>query len=291
MNVIINDEASKPITSANPLPVTDSTAQALIGEAQATPTANTVLGRLKALLTGIVLAAGTNLIGKVGIDQTTPGTTNKVVADINGVTLVSGKVPVDLTLTGDTSLAASVEAQGKDTEAADVTGKPVTIGYKNATGKATGVTPTNALPVALYGSKYKQHTFNFDNIYAFNALPASVGFFGETASTEFLSWAGVTLLDITHLSNISFEVKNTLDIAVTISAALQRTPILSSEAAYLTLVAPEVLAAGATKTYTSASYAGLGNGNYGGHGLYVAVQKLINVQATSGAVRIIMSGK
>jgi len=49
-----------------------------VGEVQASPTANTVLGRLKDLLTGIVLAAGTNLIGKVGIDQTTPGTTNKV---------------------------------------------------------------------------------------------------------------------------------------------------------------------------------------------------------------------
>lgn len=80
MNVILNDEASNPIKATNPLPVTDSTAQTLIGEVQATPTANTVLGRLKALLTGIVLAAGTNLIGKVGIDQTTDGGTNKVAA-------------------------------------------------------------------------------------------------------------------------------------------------------------------------------------------------------------------
>ena len=36
---------------------------------------------------------------------------------------------------------------GKDAEGADVTGKPLTIGYKNATGKATGITPTNRLPV------------------------------------------------------------------------------------------------------------------------------------------------
>lgn len=33
------------------------------------------------LKTGLILAAGTALLGKVGIDQTTPGTTNKVVAD------------------------------------------------------------------------------------------------------------------------------------------------------------------------------------------------------------------
>ena len=36
---------------------------ALVGEVQASPTSNTVLDRLKALLTGIVLAAGTNSIG------------------------------------------------------------------------------------------------------------------------------------------------------------------------------------------------------------------------------------
>lgn len=39
---------------------------ALIGEVQATPTANTLLRRLKDLLTGIVLAAGSNFIGTVG---------------------------------------------------------------------------------------------------------------------------------------------------------------------------------------------------------------------------------
>lgn len=41
-----------------------------IGEVQASPTANTLLDRLKALLTGIVLAAGSNLIGKVNLAPT-----------------------------------------------------------------------------------------------------------------------------------------------------------------------------------------------------------------------------
>ncbi len=36
-----------------------------IGEVQASPTSNTLLDRLKALLTGIVLAAGTAVIGKI----------------------------------------------------------------------------------------------------------------------------------------------------------------------------------------------------------------------------------
>lgn len=42
---------------------------ALIGEVQAAPTANTLLARLKDLLTGIVLAAGTAVIGKVGLSS------------------------------------------------------------------------------------------------------------------------------------------------------------------------------------------------------------------------------
>lgn len=49
-----------------------------VGEVQGSPTSNTILDRLKALLTGTVLAAGSAIIGKVGIDQTTPGTTDSV---------------------------------------------------------------------------------------------------------------------------------------------------------------------------------------------------------------------
>lgn len=40
-----------------------------LGEVQASPTANTVLDRLKALLTGIVLAASTNAIGKLAANS------------------------------------------------------------------------------------------------------------------------------------------------------------------------------------------------------------------------------
>jgi len=61
-------------------PLAEATFTARVGEVQTTPTANTLLGRLKDLLTGIVLNSGSNIIGKVGIDQTTDGTTNKVQA-------------------------------------------------------------------------------------------------------------------------------------------------------------------------------------------------------------------
>lgn len=56
----------------------DSAEAEVVGLVTASPASNTILGRLKDLLSLIVLAAGTNIIGKVGIDQTTPGTTNKV---------------------------------------------------------------------------------------------------------------------------------------------------------------------------------------------------------------------
>ena len=39
------------------------------------------------------------------------------------------------------------KSQGPDAEGAAVTANPLTIGYKNASGNATGVTPTEALPV------------------------------------------------------------------------------------------------------------------------------------------------
>ncbi len=44
-----------------------------VGEVQASPTANTVLDRLKALLTGIVLAAGANLVGRFNPEPQTTG--------------------------------------------------------------------------------------------------------------------------------------------------------------------------------------------------------------------------
>jgi|GEM_PF-3479447 len=51
-----------------------------VGEVSATPTANTILARLKDLLTGIVLAAGTNVIGAVKTDIVNYTTIRKYVA-------------------------------------------------------------------------------------------------------------------------------------------------------------------------------------------------------------------
>lgn len=72
-----------------------------LGAVTASPTANTLMDRVKALLTGTILAAGSAIIGKVGIDQTSTGTTNGV-AIIAGYS-ASGKTPWFLNATTGTN--------------------------------------------------------------------------------------------------------------------------------------------------------------------------------------------
>lgn len=57
------------LEAALALLLAEATFTGRLGEVQASPTANTVLDRLKALLTGIVLAAGTNAIGKLAAND------------------------------------------------------------------------------------------------------------------------------------------------------------------------------------------------------------------------------
>lgn len=70
------------VGSANPLPTADATAQstlATLATASAQGTGNTTLASILTKLGAVVLAAGSAVAGKFGIDQTTPGTTNGVV--------------------------------------------------------------------------------------------------------------------------------------------------------------------------------------------------------------------
>lgn len=55
------------------------------------------------------LPAGTNLLGKVGIDQTTPGTTNGV--QLTAGTALAGKVGIDQTTPGTTNAVAPISGQ------------------------------------------------------------------------------------------------------------------------------------------------------------------------------------
>jgi hypothetical protein len=96
----------------------DSAEAEVLGLVTASPAANTIGARLKSLLTDIVLKAGTNIIGKVGIDQTTPGTTNGV--------QVNAELPAGTQNIGDVdvaSIAAGANRIGKVTlrDATDTT--------------------------------------------------------------------------------------------------------------------------------------------------------------------------
>lgn len=150
-------------TAANQtLQITQETAiNTVLGTPVASPAANTIGDRLKQLLTGTILAAGNALIGKFGIDQTTPGTTNAIslaqvgattVATGNGVVgagvqrvaiasdntafpvtatlaagaAVVGKVSIDQTTPGTTNLVALAANQSVNT--AQMNGVAVTMG-------------------------------------------------------------------------------------------------------------------------------------------------------------------
>lgn len=56
---------------------------------------------------GVQLKAGTAIAGKVGIDQTTPGTTNLVAAGLIAGSAIVGKVGIDQTTPGTTNLVAA----------------------------------------------------------------------------------------------------------------------------------------------------------------------------------------
>jgi len=89
----------KPVTLGSAVTVTG------MGEVQATPTSNTLLGRLKDLLTGIILAAGTNLIGKIsaGIDTS---------VIYNGTTALTPKfAPIACSSSGANAIVAAVEGK------------------------------------------------------------------------------------------------------------------------------------------------------------------------------------
>lgn len=105
--------ASRPVTLA-----TDDVLVTAVGAASdaavAAGAAGSLLAKLRAisrdLVANIVLAAGANLIGKVGIDQTTPGTTDSV-----SVKSQAFSAAVSLTRTADTNAYAANDILGAAT--------------------------------------------------------------------------------------------------------------------------------------------------------------------------------
>ncbi len=105
--------------------ITDANGVDSIGEVQASPTSYTVLARLKDLLTDIVLAAGTAVLGKVGHDKTGIGHGIKTVTtagtDVVLAASTDAKVVIIQAQTDNTG-AIAVGSSGVDATVATGTG-------------------------------------------------------------------------------------------------------------------------------------------------------------------------
>ena len=85
-------QMTQPVSNAGTFAV-----QASIAAAQTLATVTTV-GAVTAITNA--LPAGTNLLGKMGIDQTTPGTTNKVSIGTDGTVAINAAIPAGTNLIG-----------------------------------------------------------------------------------------------------------------------------------------------------------------------------------------------
>lgn len=152
-------QATQPISaSALPLPSGAATS-AQIGEVQASPTANTLLDRLKALLTGIVLAAGENHVGEVGGNSTriTPSITVSTTAYAAGDS-IGGKI----TLTG------ALRAAGKGVVLTDI------VILDRAAQSPTGtIILFNADPTAATITDNAAFVFSTDDLKVIAAIPVA----------------------------------------------------------------------------------------------------------------------
>lgn len=147
------------VSASNPLPVTGTfTPPALqnvnltqVGSAAVQTGAGTAAGTLRVELptdgTGKVgLNAGSAIVGKVGIDQTTPGTTNAVSAtnfpttiDTNSGNKSASTMRVVLA-TDQPALTAALHIDGLTASGSAIASAPVTVGGRAATANPTAVT-------------------------------------------------------------------------------------------------------------------------------------------------------
>lgn len=106
LDVLLSTRATEATLASR---LADATFTGRIGEVQAIPTANTVLARLKDLLTGIVLAAGANNIGSVNLGAAIPAGANT----IGGVNIASA-IPAGANRIGKITIRNSVDTADID---------------------------------------------------------------------------------------------------------------------------------------------------------------------------------
>lgn len=109
------------------------------------------------IATAPVLVAGSAVIGKVGIDQTTPGTTNKVDIGTNGTVAVSGTVTVDShEVTNAGTFAVQAASAGDVANDKVDSGNPIKVGGVATVTEQTAISASGYRVNASFTSTGKQ---------------------------------------------------------------------------------------------------------------------------------------
>lgn len=167
-----------------PVTLVDVNNVAALGEVQPSPTSNTVLDRLKAILTGIVLAAGTNLIGRA-------------VADASAATGGIASTSRLLSAAGTSGDATNVKASAGRVYAIHGANVSTTAAYLKLYNSASAPTAGSGTPVkTLYLPAQSAFAFDWPLGYSF---ATGIGFTIVTGSADNSS-TGVTAGDILALN-------------------------------------------------------------------------------------------
>lgn len=201
-----NPLRTSPATTAANQPVTAPGGGAL-GLDSTLGTIVTALASIFARLLGVVLAAGNAIIGKVGIDQTTPGTTNavQVIGTLPAGTAIIGKIGIDQTTPGTTNGVQVVVALPAG---AAVIGKvsidQTTPGTTNAVQLTAGAAIVGKVGIDQTTPGTTNATANADVVSAANSSVtplAANGVFNAAGAWE--SSLGYQALSITVLANVA----------------------------------------------------------------------------------------
>jgi hypothetical protein len=168
--------------------------QALIGEVQASPTSNTLLDRLKALLTGIVLAAGSNAIGKLAANSG---------VDIGDVDVTS----LPALPAGTNSIGKLAANSGVDIGDVDVTSLPALPAGSNAIGKLAANSGVDIGDV---------------DVTSLPALPAGTNAIGKLAANSGVDIGDVDVTSLPALASGENQIGSVTspDSVITITASL-----------------------------------------------------------------------
>lgn len=243
--------------------------QGAVADAAYASGSGTVVAILKGIYASVTgaIPAGTAIIGKVGIDQTTDGTTNAV--HLVAGTAIAGKVGIDQTTPGTTNLVAL--AANQSTNVAQINGVTPLMG-NGATGTGSPrvtISNDNTIPTgwptsAKQDSMLTQLGFGATAIAATSgnvaAATATATLAGTSAKTTYITGFQVTGSGATVAAVVSCTVTNIVgSITLTYTYVAVAGALLANVPLIVTFPTP--VPASATNTSIVVSCPSLGAGN------------------------------